>query len=279
MRRLTFAIGVTLLASSADAAVTYGFSGTVTAETWNLQDTTGQSLGLVRAGDTVVGRFDFGPGATRSPLPNGLIVADPVTRSTLSIFRDGDLVATLTQRPAFLPTGNRVRESYLAVSNGDPRNQRDTLALTVGGVAGVDSSNPGLIVTAIALTPANPAIVVPSWSINFREQCASGSVTAGTCVSDDPSLDFYSGTETSFDLVKAFRNNSFADLGVNFLYRGPGDPLDGGDFESAVVRLDHFALVPEPASWATMLCGFVLLGSAVRRRRSFNELGRRAVRA
>lgn len=278
MRIFIVAAGAALLAPQAEAATTYQFTATVTTEYWNFQETTGQSLGLVRAGDKIVGRFEFGDGTALGRTLNVAIVNEPVTASTVSVFRGGNLVTTLLQRPAFFSNGSRIEESQLFARDGDPRGLRDVLSFGVGGTASPDASDPDLIVAPVVLTPVQPDIVMTGWSMGFREKCASGSIATGNCRSDSPAFDFYSGTEMRFELLKAFKNNDVAEVSLYFAYTGPVDPLVGGNVENVRANLNSLTAVPEPASWATMLCGFVLLGGAVRRR-SFRKQARAAARA
>lgn len=98
----------------------------------------------------------------------------------------------------------------------------------------------------------------------------TGTVEAGSAES------FLSSSASDFAL---FSGNGFIELGLSALgtsfAKGPGNVMTGfNTFASGAVQVTYdytpFAEVPEPATLATMLAGFGLMG-AVRRRRASNK--------
>lgn len=265
----SFLAGALVLAavSVPASAAHYEFAGTISTEFWNFNDTTGQELGLVRAGDTYKGFFNYNDSTPLAKSGNTAIGLDPVLASRLEVYRGGNLVVALEQGPAFFSDGNPVDQSQVFARNGDATGLRDTLTLSVGGTGGYDPADPtGTVVTPIRLTPAQPNIIIPGWTLIFREKCSSGAVGGGNCVSNSVSFDYYNGTQTTFDFAAAFANNSVAELNLTFQYAGTPGGFDG-NFEQATGGLTQLNAVPEPSTWAMLIVGFGTIGGSLRTKR------------
>lgn len=266
MKTLVLAPLAALLSLGAAAhATTFQFTATISSENLNFEDVTGQGLTLLRAGDTVTGTFDYVPAAPVAKTVTNVGYRDVILNSVLSVYRQGSLLLSLTQHPAFFSNGNALEQSFVSIRNGDPTGRRDVIDLEVGGLTGFDPDDPFKLVSPITISPSNDNIIAPSWDFSFAEQCSSGSTATNDCVSDDISRDYYDGTQSVFDLEKAFHFNSYNQFYITLPRKGSPGQFDG-DFEYELGSVDSLRAIPEPTNWAMMIAGFGLVGAALRRR-------------
>jgi hypothetical protein len=250
---------VCALTTPAFAKVTiFNFSGVIEFEDFNGDDTPGLGLAPIQTGDVVRGFFDFDdsvvgqivPGT--STRPSIAFFLNPTRRSQIQIIRNGVLIFDIKLRPIIFGNGNPSDLSQINVSDRDPFLRRDILDLRLEG--GDPASG-----TALGFTPQIPGLEGAAFNLTFREQCATGSVEAGNCVSNNPDFDFFNGSNPRVDFLRAFNDGGVRELSFFFSYRN-------GDTAGAFGTFNSFAAIPEPESWAMMITGFALVGFASRRR-------------
>lgn len=252
---------VCALTTPAFAKVTiFNFSGVIEFEDFNGDDTPGLGLAPIQTGDVVKGFFDFDDSVvgqiipSTSTRPSIAFFLNPTRRSQIQIFRSGVLIFDIRLRPIIFGNGNPSDLSQINISDRDPFSRRDLLSLRLEG--GDAASG-----TALEFTPEIPGLEGVAFDLSFREQCATGSVEAGNCVSNNPDFDFFNGSNPRVDFLRAFNDGGVRELSFLFNYRN-------GDTAGAFGRFDSFSAIPEPDSWAMMIVGFGYVGFASRKRRN-----------
>lgn len=254
---------VAALAAPADARITiFNFSGVVQGEDLNGDDVTGLGLLPVRQGDVIRGFFDFDDSIVGQVSSGRDVVAffnNPTRQSEFQFFRDGTLALTVKLRPIIFGNGNPSDQSQINLIDGDPRSRRDSLSLSLQGGDPASGS-------VLELTPDFPEIEFAALDLSFREQCATGSLDSGNCVSNSPTLDFFNGSDPRVDFLRAFNDGGRRDILFTFVYRN-------GDFGSIYASFDSLSAIPEPQNWAMMIVGFASVGFVSRRRKHKGAVG------
>lgn len=138
--------------------------------------------------------------------------------------------------------------SFDGIANGNLVGDLSKLAIAVNGVAMPGSGN----LFTYGINPFTPA------------QISFDGLATSLFAAD---ADLFSGNATAFFLIGP-QAGSMTDT-VN--YNIPGLPFNGegdGDYSAARWSLTAVSAVPEPATYAMLLGGLALLGTAARRRRS-----------
>jgi hypothetical protein len=243
--------------SPAEARITvFNFSGVVQSESFNGDDATGLNLLPVRTGDLIRGSFDFDDSIVplvsffRDPIAS---YNNPTRKAEINFFRNDRLALTVTLIPVTFRNGNPADQSNVALIDRDGRSRRDSLSLSLQG-GDFDSGS------VLSFNPNFPNIVYSAFDIDIREQCASGSVELGNCVSNSPELDLFNGANPQVDFLRAFNNGGsrFISFGFNFA---------DGSFGDIGATLDSLSAVPEAETWAMMIIGLGCVGSMSRKRR------------
>lgn len=258
---LTIIALLCLLPSTAFAKITiFNFSGVIQFQDFNGDETPGLSLAPIQTGDIVRGNFAFDDSVVGQVIPPSgsrqgvAFFLNPVRQSQIQIFRNDALIYNIRLRPIIFANGNPSDLSQIVLLDGDTLRRRDTLSLSIEG--GDPQTGP-----ALDPAPAIPGLESLAFNLSFREQCATGSVELGTCISNSPDLDFFDGSNPRINFLKAFNDGGFRDLAFGLNFRN-------GDFSSAFGTFDSFSAIPEPQTWTSLIIGFGFIGFAGRRHRT-----------
>jgi hypothetical protein len=119
-------------------------------------------------------------------------------------------------------------------------------------------------------TALNPAPAHPSYISTLSALSSAGSTTLVSVIGDEPvCLTAGGGTRCWNSISEAAQDAAASRVwgGIHYSFDGTAGLQVGQQIATQVLAGPAFRPVPEPATWAMLLIGFGLVGSAVRRRR------------